>query len=250
MKTFGLIGHPLSHSFSKAWFTAKFEREGLDCQYLNFDLESLDRLPSLREQYPELLGFNVTHPYKESILPYLDELDPVAAEVGAVNTVKVLRDGRLKGFNTDVTGFATLLSTHAIIGKERPSALILGTGGASKAVQYTLEKQEFQYQIVSRTQGLADFTYESLTKEIIESHRLIINATPIGMAPLLNEAPPIPYEALTSHHILIDLIYNPEETLFLQKGQAAGASTLNGLTMLHAQASASWCCWCEKKPSR
>lgn len=247
MKTYyGLIGHPLSHSFSKAYFTEKFEREGLDCEYLNIDLPSL-RGTELRDVTKQsnlhhLTGFNVTSPYKETIIPYLDELDPIAVEVGAVNTVKVLPDGRLIGFNTDVIGFA-----ETVFGAElQKTALILGTGGASKAVQYTLRQLGIHYSIVSRSIGKGDYQYEELTPEIIQSHLLIVNATPVGMAPNINEAPNLPYDAITPQHTLIDLIYNPDETLFLRKGKEHDAITINGLTMLHAQAEASWDIWVRK----
>lgn len=234
MKRLGLIGHPLSHSFSKAYFTEKFEREGLECEYENYDIDDIALVRDV-----DLTGFNVTSPYKEAIIPYLDELDPIAAEVGAVNTVKVLPDGRLIGFNTDVIGFA-----ETVFGAElQKTALILGTGGASKAVQYALRQLDIRYSIVSRSIGKGDYQYEELTPEIIQSHLLIVNATPVGMAPNINEAPNLPYDAITPQHTLIDLIYNPEETLFLRNGKERGATTINGLTMLHAQAEASWEIW-------
>ena len=235
MKTyFGLIGHPLSHSFSKTYFTEKFEREGLDCEYENYDIDDIALVRDV-----DLSGFNVTSPYKEAIIPYLDEFDPIAAEVGAVNTVKVLPDGRLIGFNTDVIGFA-----ETVFGAElQKTALILGTGGASKAVQYALRQLGILYSIVSRSTSKGDYHYEELTPEIIQSHLLIVNATPVGMAPNINEAPNLPYDAITPQHTLIDLIYNPEETLFLRNGKEHGATTINGLTMLHAQAEASWEIW-------
>ena len=237
MKLFALIGHPLGHSFSKAYFTEKFKREKLDACYENYDLESIELLPQLIEQRPDLCGFNVTIPYKEAILPYLDEIDPEAEAVGAVNTVKVMADGKLVGFNTDIIGIEVCL------GPVIASALILGTGGASKAVQYVLKKRHLPYYLVSQDPHKGNFTYETLTPEVIQSHLLIINATPVGMAPHINEAPAIPYEAITSQHILFDLIYNPEETLFLRNGREHGATTMNGLAMLHAQAEASWMIW-------
>ena len=236
MKRYGLIGHPLGHSFSKDYFTEKFRREGLDCEYENYDL------PSLR--IPKLCGFNVTIPYKETILPYLDELDPVAAEVGAVNTVKVLDDGKMIGYNTDVIGVETTLPyVETPYYDVSTMAIILGTGGASKAVQYVLRKNNIPYKTVSRSKEKGDLTYQDLTPEIIQSHLLIINATPVGMAPNINEAPIIPYEAITPNHTLFDLIYNPEETQFLHYGREHGATTINGLAMLHAQAEASWNIW-------
>lgn len=236
LQRYGLIGHPLGHSFSKTYFTEKFEREGIDACYENFDLKDLNLLSSLLQQHPDLCGFNVTIPYKEAILPYLDELDPAAREVGAVNTVKVLNNRRLIGYNTDIIGINSSLSNPH-------SALLLGTGGASKAVQYVLRKHHIPYHLVSRNPEKSDLTYQNLTPEIIQSHLLIINATPVGMAPHCEEAPLIPYEAITQKHILFDLIYNPEETLFLRYGREQGAKTINGLTMLHAQAEASWEIW-------
>jgi shikimate dehydrogenase len=234
---FGLVGHPLSHSFSKAYFTAKFEKERIDACYENFDLEDISEIRQILKEHPDLQGFNVTIPYKEAILPYLDEIDETAKEIAAVNSVKVLEDGKLKGFNTDVIG---LQATLCVIAKE---ALILGTGGASKAVQYVLKKHDIPYHLVSRDPKKGHFTYETLSPEIIKAHLLIINATPVGIAPNINEAPAIPYEALTPQHVLFDLIYNPKETLFLKHGKAHGAQTINGLTMLHAQAEASWELW-------
>ena len=248
---FGLIGHPLSHSFSKDYFTEKFRREGLNCEYQNYDIVEISLIRKLVSEN-DLKGFNVTIPYKEAILPYLDELDPIAAEVGAVNTVKVLHGGRLKGYNTDVIGFASSLRTVRSLPRVKRdgsnakyviAALVLGTGGASKAVQYVLRKNNIPFHLVSRNPQKGDFTYKNLTPEIIQSHLLIINTTPVGMAPHCDEAPLIPYDAVTPKHLLFDLIYNPEETLFLRYGREQGAKTINGLTMLHAQAEASWSFW-------
>ncbi|MBQ3709134.1 MAG: shikimate dehydrogenase [Bacteroidales bacterium] len=238
MKLFGLIGHPLGHSFSKAYFTEKFESKGLDCEYQNFDIKEINTIRKLVSDHPNLKGFNVTIPYKEAIIPYLDELDPVANKIGAANTVKVLSNGRLKGFNTDVTGMKASITMD-----KSKKALILGTGGASKAAQYVLRSESIPFHLVSRDPKKSDFTYQNLTPEIIQSHLIIVNATPVGMAPHANEAPDIPYEAITPQHMLFDLIYNPEETLFLQHGRKHGATTVNGLTMLHAQAEASWMIW-------
>ncbi len=238
MKRYGLIGHPLGHSFSKAYFTEKFEREGLDCEYLNIDINEISLLRQLVINHPDLKGLNVTIPYKEAILPYLDALDETAKGVGAVNTVKTLPDGRLKGYNTDVIGIErTLKNTLA------SPALILGTGGAAKAVQYVLRHNGIPFHLVSRDPNKGHFTYETLTPAVIREHLLIINATPVGMAPHVSEAPLIPYEVLTPQHVLFDLIYNPEETLFLRNGKAQGALTCNGLSMLHAQAEAAWKIW-------
>ena len=245
MKRFGLIGHPLGHSFSKAYFTEKFNREGVDACYELFDLADINELPGLIKKYPDLRGFNVTIPYKEAIIPYLYKLDSLADVVGAVNTVKVLRDGRLIGFNTDVYGFAETL--YEVFGGDRAklpkAALVLGTGGASLAVHFALRELDVHYTVVSRSVIKGDYLYEELTPEIILAHPLIINATPVGMAPNINEAPMIPYEAITSEHILFDLIYNPEETLFLRYGRERGATTVNGMKMLHTQADAAWEIW-------
>ena len=235
MKCYGLIGHPLGHSFSKKYFTEKFENEHLNCCYLNFDFNNILMLPDLLEQHPDLCGFNVTVPYKEAVIPYLDEMDPAAVEVGAVNTVKVLPNGKLKGFNTDVVG----LEQYPIL----QPALILGTGGASKAVQYVLRKHNVNYHLVSRDAVRGDYSYRSLTADVIRDHRVIVNATPVGMFPQVDDSPMIPYEALTPQHVLIDLVYNPEETLFLRKGRERGAVTFNGLRMLYGQAEASWAIW-------
>ena len=238
MRHFGLIGHPLGHSFSKAYFTAKFEREGLDCEYQNYDIEDVSII-----KQSNLTGFNVTIPYKESIIPYLDELDPTAKEIGAVNTVKALPDGRLKGYNTDVIGFESSWIASAKGLAMTTTALVLGTGGASKAVQYVLRKHRIAFHLVSRNPEKGDYTYAQLTPDIIKEHLLIINTTPVGMAPNIGMAPDIPYEAISDKHLLIDLIYNPEETLFLRHGKKHGANTVNGLTMLYSQAEASWKIW-------
>ena len=261
MKRYGLIGHPLGHSFSKAYFTEKFEKEGLDCEYQNFDLKEISLIQPLVADHPDLKGFNVTIPYKEAVIPYLNEIDETAKEIGAVNTVKVLPNGQLKGFNTDVIGIEDTLwgLRDALKGTSvtpeggyvvplghlsKPClTLILGTGGASKAIQYVLKKHHLPYHLVSRDPNKGHFTYETLSPEIIKKHLLIINATPVGMAPNIDESPAIPYEALTAQHILFDLIYNPEETQFLRNGKAKGAQTINGLTMLYAQAKASWEIW-------
>lgn len=243
MKLFGLVGHPLGHSFSKRYFSNKFATLQLDCEYRNFDLDNIAQIKTILCEHPELLGFNVTIPYKEAILPYLDEVDTTAKQVGAVNTVKILSDGRLKGFNTDVVGFETIIKSVIASDKKAIPALILGTGGAAKAVRYVLEKNNIPYHLVSRDPQKGDFTYETLKEKDILGHLLIINTTPVGMSPKVDEAPPIPYQAIDKRHTLIDLIYNPEETLFLSKGRKHGALTLNGMSMLHAQAEASWNCW-------
>lgn len=246
MVYFGLIGHPLGHSFSQAYFTKKFAREKIDARYENFDLKDLSEIRQLLNQHTDLKGFNVTIPYKEAIIHYLDEIDETAKEVGAVNTVKVLENGRLKGYNTDILGIEATLAMSVrgtSKGTSVTPALIFGTGGVSKAVQYVLKKHNINFHLVSRNPEKGHFTYEALTPDVIKQHLLIINATPVGMAPNIDEAPVIPYEALTSQHVLFDLIYNPEETLFLKRGKERSAQTINGLSMLYAQAEASWRIW-------
>ena len=210
----------------------------MDCHYDNYDIEDLSLI-----KRSILFGFNVTIPYKETVIPYLDELDEVAAKVGAVNTVKVLPDGKLKGYNTDVIGFEFLTSHLSLLTSH--FSLLLGTGGASKAVQYVLKKHGINFHLVSRDAKKGDYTYDQLTPEIVKDHLLIINSTPVGMAPNIDALPDIPYDAITPSHTLIDLIYNPEMTLFLRHGEQHGATTLNGLAMLHAQAEASWKIWNE-----
>lgn len=238
MKRYGLIGHPLKHSMSRHLFNEKFEYEGLDCVYQHFDLKSLDELREVMEKYPDLCGFNVTIPYKEAIIPILNEMDSVAKEVGAVNVVKIT-NGKLKGYNTDVYGFEQLLN-RAINGKETDHALVLGTGGASKAVQYVLKKKGIPYSMVSRDAEKGDYTYDTLTDEVLHQNHLIINTTPLGMAPQVDGFPDIHYQALTKKHILIDLIYNPKETAFMELGKTWGAKVYGGMQMFEEQAKKTW----------
>ena len=238
MKRYGLIGHPLKHSQSRFFFNRKFEYEGLDCVYQHFDLKSLDELHEVMEKYPDLCGFNVTIPYKEAIIPLLDEIDSVAKEVGAVNVVKI-NEGKLKGFNTDVYGFEQLLN-RAINGKEIDHALVLGTGGASKAVQYVLKQKSIPYSTVSRSTEKGDYTYDMLTDEILRQNHLIINTTPLGMFPQIDNFPDIHYQALSHKHILIDLIYNPKETAFMELGKTWGAKVYGGTQMFEEQAKKTW----------
>jgi len=230
MKTFGLIGKSLSHSFSQQFFTNKFKKDNvLDAEYKLFSLSKIDEIKELLK-HPTLLGFNVTIPYKTEIIPYLDELDSVAQEVGAVNCV-VKENGKWVGYNTDVLGFEKMLEEV-----KKQKALILGSGGAAKAVCYVLNQRKIPYQIVSRNKTQYTITYDEITKLIINHYTLIINTTPLGMFPHIDEKPPLPYSAINSNHILIDLIYNPEETLFLKEGKKQGATTVNGATMFEAQA--------------
>ena len=238
MKRYGLIGHPLKHSQSRFYFNEKFEHEGLDCRYQHFDLKSIEEIHEMMETYPDLCGFNVTIPYKEAIIPLLDEIDPTAKEVGAVNVVTI-QNGRLKGYNTDVYGFFQLLE-RALKGKEVEHALVLGTGGASKAVRYVLKQKNIPFSAVSRSPEKGDYTYETLTDEILRQNHLIINTTPWGMAPKFDDFPDLHYQALSNKHILIDLIYNPKETAFMELGRTWGAKVYNGWQMFEEQAKKTW----------
>ena len=238
MKRYGLIGHPLKHSQSRFYFNEKFEHEGLDCRYQHFDLKSIEEIHEVMKTYPDLCGFNVTIPYKEAIIPLLDEIDPTAKEVGAVNVVTI-QNGRLKGYNTDVYGFSQLLE-RALKGKEVEHALVLGTGGASKAVRYVLKQKNIPFSTVSRSPEKGDFTYETLTDEILRQNHLIINTTPLGMAPKFDDFPDLHYQALSNKHILIDLIYNPKETAFMELGRTWGAKVYNGWQMFEEQAKKTW----------
>ena len=238
MKRYGLIGHPLKHSQSRFYFNEKFEHEGLDCRYQHFDLKSIEEIHEMMETYPDLCGFNVTIPYKEAIIPLLDEIDPTAKEVGAVNVVTI-QNGRLKGYNTDVYGFFQLLE-RALKGKEVEHALVLGTGGASKAVRYVLKQKNIPFSAVSRSPEKGDYTYETLTDEILHQNHLIINTTPLGMAPKFDDFPDLHYQALSNKYILIDLIYNPKETAFMELGRTWGAKVYNGWQMFEEQAKKTW----------
>lgn len=241
MKTYGLIGYPLGHSFSARYFADKFTREQIaDCQYLNFPIESIDQLPALLEHEKELQGFNVTIPYKQAVFAYLNDLSDEARAIGAVNCVKIGPHG-LKGFNTDAYGFSRSLLT--LIGNQRPQALVLGTGGASKAVGYVLKQLGISYRLVSRQSGVDRLSYEEVTPELIQHTPLIINATPLGTFPKIEGYPAIPYEALGPHHFLFDLVYNPAVTEFLKRGAAQGAHTQNGYDMLVGQAEKAWEIW-------
>lgn len=248
MQRYGLIGRALSHSFSKEHFTEKFRREGLaDCRYDLFELPVIGDLSGLLADTPDLRGFNVTIPYKESVIPYLSGLDPLAAAVGAVNTVAI-RDGKLTGHNTDVHGFRSLVAP-ALAGLQepgsdiRPRALVLGSGGASRAVAYVLREAGIRFRVVSRDRARGELTWDMVDRTVISVCRLIINTTPLGMFPDVESAPSLPYEALTPKHVLIDLVYNPERTRFLKHGEEMGARTIGGLGMLREQAEAAWGIW-------
>lgn len=237
MKTFGLIGHPLSHSFSKAYFEDKFKNEALDCFFVNFDIEKLESIKDIIIQYPDLQGFTITHPYKKAIFDYLDSVDCDANEIGAVNVVKII-DRKLHGFNTDYIGFQGLLE-EAIGGEAITKAYICGTGGASEAVQFVLKNKGIDIEVLSRKNR----SYDNLRKTGFHDNELIINATPVGMYPKSDELLDLPYETANATDIFIDLIYNPEETRFMQEAKKRGARAFNGLKMLKLQAEAAWRIW-------
>jgi len=244
MKVFGLIGYPLSHSFSKGFFAEKFQKEGIsDCIYENFPLEDISQFPALLEQQPDLRGLNVTIPYKEAVLPWLDELSPAAEQIKAVNCIQ-FHEGIRIGFNTDVMGFKR--SLQPLLKPHHTNALVLGTGGAAKAVMFVLQELNIPYTVVSRRAHDGIISYNMLDKDIMTAHTIIINTSPLGMYPQVDAAPPIPYELITKHHLLYDLIYNPAETLFLKQGAAKGAAVKNGHEMLVLQAEASWDIWNER----
>jgi shikimate dehydrogenase len=243
MKQFGLIGFPLGHSFSKKFFTEKFERENIDAQYDLYELENISGFEDLKAK-AELCGLNVTIPHKKNIIQYLDELDDTAAQIGAVNVIKFIRqDGklRLKGYNSDAIGFEN--SIKPLLKSYHKKALILGTGGASKAIDYTLRKLGIETTFVSRTAKSGMLTYDQLNNEILNENLVIVNASPVGTFPHSDECPNIPYQLLTDKHLLFDAVYNPAETLFLKKGKAQGAQGLNGEGMLIGQAIAAWEIW-------
>lgn len=242
MPEFGLIGKNISYSFSKDYFNKKFEKKDLKFSYENFDLSDLNEFPAILSRHPELVGLNVTIPYKEAIIPYLDNLDKKAEKIGAVNTIKISRDGELTGYNTDYYGFRESLKPH--IKNYHKNALILGTGGASKAVAYTFKKLKINFDYVSRNESnQTKFLYSDLTDAIISSYSIIVNCTPVGTYPDLNACPDIPLNSITEKHILYDLIYNPPLTKFLACGEMAGATVINGAEMLKLQAEKAWKIW-------
>lgn len=244
--TYGLIGYPLGHSFSKGYFTRFFEQEKIDAEYKNFELPCIEALPTVLNDESTLRGFNVTIPYKQQVIPYLHEIDAAAEAIGAVNVVKVKRSNNhtyLKGYNTDVIGFGN--SIRPLLQPHHTHALILGTGGASKAVAYALQRLGLNIQYVSRTSREGILSYDELTPEIMARHTVIVNTTPLGMHPKIDECPPLDYTQITSRHLLFDVVYNPEKTLFLQRGEQKGATICNGMTMLIGQAKAAWHIWNE-----
>jgi len=242
MRHFGLIGYPLSHSFSQKFFTDKFREERIaDCVYENFPLENIDALRAVLEQNPHLAGLNVTIPYKEKVMAYLHHQSDVVKKIGACNCIKFV-NGELHGYNTDVTGFEH--SLRPLLESHHQKALVLGTGGAAKAIHFVLEKLGIIFLEVSRNPVSGrQISYEQLTPAILEHHSLIINTTPVGMYPNEHDCPPLPYESLTPRHYLFDLVYNPAKTLFLQKGEEQGAVIKNGADMLVIQAEESWRIW-------
>lgn len=244
MRQFGLIGRHLSYSFSARYFADKFASLGIadECSYSLWEIADIGELPRLLASQSDVRGFNVTIPYKEQIIPYLDSLSSEAVAVGAVNCVKVLSDGSLRGFNTDVDGIR--LSLDRLLGEQVvASALVLGSGGASKAVRYVLHERGIASKVVSRTKSNGDLTYDELSPEVMASNHLIINTTPLGTSPNIEQCPDIPYQLLGDEYFLFDLVYNPSPTEFLRRGMACGAHTLSGIDMLYAQADSAWDIW-------
>jgi shikimate dehydrogenase len=241
MRIFGLIGYPLSHSFSKKYFTEKFLSEGINgCQYDLFPIEDITLLPALIAAHPQLEGLNVTIPYKEKVIPFLDNCSDVVKAINACNCITVRR-GELIGHNTDVVGFEHTLKMQ--LKPHHKKALVLGTGGAAKAVHYVLQKNGISYVEVSRTKRGNNLVYEEITEDLLQEFKLVINTSPLGMYPDVNSAPLLPYNAISNQHLFIDLIYNPAKTLFLQKAEERGAFIQNGGDMLLVQAEESWKIW-------
>lgn len=244
MDKYGLIGYPLEHSFSISYFNQKFQDENINAVYENFEIPTLDLLPEIINSNPNLKGLNVTIPYKQKVMSFLDSISPEARAIGAVNVIKIVHDNTgitLKGYNSDVIGFTQ--SIEPMLEKHHKKALILGTGGASKAIDYGLKALGLETLFVSRYQRPGTIQYKDITPAIIKEYNVIVNCTPCGMYPLCEQCPDLPYEAMDSHTILYDLIYNPDETLFMRKGAQYGANTKNGLEMLLLQAFAGWDFW-------
>lgn len=237
---YGLIGNPLEHSFSKEYFTKKFKKEHIEAEYLNFELKEISELPELWKEHPALVGLNVTIPFKEEVMEYLDDIDEVAKEIRAVNVLK-LDNGKVIGYNTDYIGFQK--SLEKVLKPEHQNALILGTGGVSQAVDYVLKQLEIPYRKVSRDPSGDYIGYKQLTDNLVSECTLIINCTPLGTYPHEDECPPIPYEGITDKHLLFDMVYNPAETEFMKQGKKAGAETKNGREMLEIQAEEAWKIW-------
>ena len=244
MDKYGLIGYPLGHSFSVSYFNQKFADEGINAKYINFEIPSIEMVMEVVSANPELKGLNVTIPYKEKVIEYLDQLSPEARAIGAVNVIRVTHDGgkvKMKGFNSDVIGFTQ--SIEPMLEAHHQKALILGTGGASKAINYGLRSLGLETVFVSRYEKPDTVCYRDITPDVVREYNVIVNCTPVGMFPKTEECPPLPYEAMDEHNLLYDLIYNPEETLFMKRGAEYGAQVKNGLEMLLLQAFASWEFW-------
>lgn len=246
MQKYGLIGYPLKHSFSIGYFNEKFKSEAIDAEYINFEIPSINDFMEVIEENPQLQGLNVTIPYKEKVIDFLDELDKDTIEIGAVNVIKIIRlpkgKTKLVGYNSDIIGF--MQSIEPLLKPHHQKALILGTGGASKAIFHGLRKLGITATFVSRTKSNDEvLTYRELTEGIMQEHSVIVNCTPVGMYPNVDKCPQIPYNLLSPQHLLYDLIYNPDQTLFLRKGAMQGATVKNGLEMLLLQAFAAWEIW-------
>ena len=244
MDKYGLIGYPLVHSFSQNYFNAKLENERINARYINFEIPSIDDLAEVLARNPELKGLNVTRPYKEKVIPFLDSISPEAKSIGAVNVIRVSHKGSktiLKGFNSDVIGFTK--SIEPMLESCHKKAMILGTGGASKAVDYGLKSLGLETMFVSRFNRPGTVRYDNITPEMMKEYNVIVNCTPCGMYPHTDECPNLPYEAIDEHNILYDLLYNPDFTLFMEKGAERGATIKNGLEMVLLQAFASWEFW-------
>lgn len=248
MDKYGLIGYPLGHSFSKNYFNEKFENENIDAQYINFEIPNIENLVEVLDLNPELKGLNVTIPYKEKVISYLDYISPEARAIGAVNVIRVSHKGKetiLRGYNSDVIGFTK--SIEPLLERFHKKALILGTGGASKAINYGLKSLGLETVFVSRFKRPGTIQYEDVTPDVIKEYNVIVNCTPVGMYPNVEQCPKLPYEAMDQHTLLYDLIYNPDETLFMHNGSEHGATVKNGLEMLLLQAFASWEFWSGKE---
>ncbi len=249
MDKYGLIGYPLGHSFSISYFNQKFADENINAKYENFEISSIDQLQEILDMNPNLKGLNITIPYKEKVIEFLDNITPEAQAIGAVNVIRVIHEGKnvkLKGYNSDVIGFTQ--SIEPMLDKKwHKKALILGTGGASKAINYGLKSLGLETVFVSRYERPGTIQYERITPEVIKEYNVIVNCTPVGMYPHTEECPLLPYEAMDYHTILYDLIYNPDETLFMKRGREQGAEVKNGLEMLLLQAFASWEFWHENE---
>ena len=243
-KIFGLIGYPLGHSFSRDFFSKKFSNENINAEYLNFEIDDISKFKDIIKENHNIYGLNVTIPYKSAIIPFLDEVDETAQNIGAVNVIKFIRFGnslKLKGYNSDIIGFTNSISP--LLKEHNNKALILGTGGVSKAIKYALNKIGVDTLFVSRDKKENTITYTELNKDVMNEYSVIVNASPVGMYPNIDIAPDIPYELITNNHIVFDTIYNPEETLFMKMASKNGAIVKNGLEMLIGQAIAAWEIW-------